>query len=198
MGQDELKKALVVEAEERIRTFWSAAEAELDTLRDQVALQREEQDARTARQLAAAVADLRASCRQQALDEERRTVLQAESDLAERMLSLAGTLLPQMIAADRKVWLTRLAEELPIHPWEEVHVSPEDLDAAAELFPGAQVSPVETLAGGVIVTAGGGNIRIDNSLEKRLERRWLEILPLLFAEIRRKVSEDDDASATTT
>lgn len=198
MGREELKKALVVEAEERTRALWAAAEAEIDALRDQVALQREEQEAREARQLETAVTDLRAACRQQALDAERQTVLQAESDLAERMQALATTLLPRLVAADRRTWLTRLVVELPDHPWEEVHVRPEDLEIAKGLFPGAEAVPQETMAGGVVVTADAGRIRVDNSLEKRLERRWPEILPLLFTEIRRKVSEDDDPSATTT
>ncbi len=198
MGKDELKKALIDEAEEHIRALWAAAEAEIDGLRGQVALQREEQAAKTARQLEKAVAELRTACHQQAVEEERRAILEAETDLAERMLGLARTLLPQMIAANRGFWLKCLVEELPDHPWEEVRVSPSDLDQAVELFPDAQVIPEEALAGGVIVTAGGGRLRVDNSLEKRLERRWPEILPTLFAEIRRKVAEDDDTPATTT
>ena len=198
MGKDELKKALADEAEERIRALWAVAETEIDGLRGQVALQREEQAAKSARQLDKAVAELRTACHQQALEEGRRAILEAETDLAERMLGVARTLLPQMIAAKRSTWLKCLAEELPDHPWEEVRVSPADLDQAVELFPGAQVIPEEALAGGVIVTAGGGRLRVDNSLEKRLERRWPEILPMLFAEIRRKAAEDDNTPATTT
>jgi vacuolar-type H+-ATPase subunit E/Vma4 len=46
--------------------------------------------------------------------------------------------------------------------------------------------PDDTVSGGLEVTGDAGRICIDNTLEKRLERGWQDLLPILVSAIRRE------------
>ncbi|MCK4536739.1 MAG: hypothetical protein KAT93_06975 [Desulfuromonadales bacterium] len=198
MGQQELKRALVREAEERIRSLWADAEDEIAALRNKVAEQNKAADADAAKERQDALATLRAESWQRSVATERRAGLDAETLVLARLLALAGELLPALVADDREGWFAALADELPEYAWEEVRVHPDDVPHAAKAFVKAEVVADDTIAGGLIVSGDAGRIRVDNRLAKRLERLWPDLLPQLIDEVRKKESLDDAVPPETT
>jgi len=75
-----------------------------------------------------------------------------------------------------------MAAEIPPLPWKTVRVNPEDVGIARKHFPGAVIITDEGISGGMDVMTGDGKIRVINTLEKRLERAWGDILPHLMKE----------------
>jgi len=77
---------------------------------------------------------------------------------------------------------SRLAAELPPIAWETLRVNPADAEVATRLFPRARIVPDSAICGGMEALAEEGRIRVINTLEKRLERVWPELLPALIEE----------------
>ncbi len=67
-------------------------------------------------------------------------------------------------------------------------MNPADIGLAKRHFPGAEIVPDETISGGMDATAEDGAIRVMNTFEKRLERAWREMLPLLIKDVYQEVS----------
>ena len=151
MGQEELKRALVREAEERIRGLWSGAEAEIAELRDALAERNHLADSEAARKRETALATLRAESQQRSTEIRRRACLEAEARLLERLQGLARELLPALVAEQRERWFAALAEELPELAWQDVRVHPDDRQQAEKLFLQAVVKVDDDIAGGLIV-----------------------------------------------
>lgn len=103
--------------------------------------------------------------------------------LAARLFRLALQLLPRLEEGDRAALFARLAAELPPCAWETVRLNPADEAQAAQLFAGARLVPDPSISGGLEVWAQGGRMQVVNTLEKRLERGWWELLPLLLKEV---------------
>lgn len=188
MGKDELRKALVREAEERIRNLWAEAERDIAELRGQVAAEQEEQERRLEQRLQEEMAVIRSEADQEAWQVAQRTRLEAEQRLGERLQALARKLLPELVAADRERWFCRLAGEIPAGDWCQVRLQGEDRPFAEKLFADAELIVDDGLAGGLIVTDRDERLRIDNSLGKRLERLWPRLLPELIRAVRKEVS----------
>ena len=197
MGQEELKKALVGEAEERVRSLWSEAEAEIAELRDELAERDHLADIEAARKRQTALGALRTESQQRITEFRRRACLEAESRLLERLQELAKLQLPSFVAQQREKWFAALVEELPEHAWQQVCVHPDDILQAEKLFVKAEVKADDGIIGGLIVKGEGGRLQVDNSLSKRLERLWPELISLLIGKIREKEPYDDTASPET-
>jgi V/A-type H+/Na+-transporting ATPase subunit E len=86
---------------------------------------------------------------------------------------------------DAELFAALEAELLPCQ-WETVRVNPADAELAEVRFPGARIETDGGITGGLEVAADGGRVRIDNTLEKRLERGWPELLPRLMNAITRE------------
>ena len=84
-----------------------------------------------------------------------------------------------------------LAEEIPDCHWQRIIVNPRDKAAAGVRFPAAEVLVDPGISGGLEVQSADDRIRIINSLEKRLEHLWPELLPDLFIEIRPLAGDDE-------
>ncbi|MBJ6725175.1 V-type ATP synthase subunit E family protein [Geomesophilobacter sediminis] len=108
--------------------------------------------------------------------------LEAESLLAERLFRLAQEALARL-RQDTPSLFEALAAELPSCRWETVRVNPADRELAAAAFPEAQIEAEAGIHGGMVAVAPGGRIRVDNTLEKRLERAWPQLLPRLVQAI---------------
>lgn len=193
MSKEQLLAALEREGERLLAVRRAAADAELSQLRL-------EHEADLAGRRAAAEqhwqveADaLQRQRAAQAARLARQQRLEAESRLAGRLRTLAAELLPELACASATC-LTRLAAELPRLAWQEVRVHPRDRDAAQRLFPEAGIVEDATLCGGLAVTTPAGRIHIDNTLEKRLERLWDDLLPLLVTDA---TTQDDVAQGGT-
>ena len=61
-------------------------------------------------------------------------------------------------------------------------MNPDDAGSAQISFPGADIIPDERISGGMDVITGDNSVRVINTLEKRLDRAWDDILPDLMKE----------------
>jgi len=194
MGREELLTALRQEGERSLANLRQTHAAEVAE-REAAAQQRRDAlraDAERDWQQAATLE------RQRCLAAGRRQasalLLAGENELAERLRHQAEQLLPDVAGRDPEALFTACAAELPQLEWARVRVSPRDQKIAARLFPAAEIIPDPALAGGVVAETAGGRVRIDNSLKKRLERGWDDLLPELLAAL---TQGDDDATAAT-
>jgi len=193
MGQHELHNALRREADNRIRTLWAEAEAEIEERRtalkrdhdalQQTARQEQRSEEQSVQRTAAAKAEL----------EMRRCRLLARAALAKRLLALAEPLLMELGAANREgVWQSAVTE-LPVAEWQILTVHPDDAQRAHRDFPESEVKTDPTLIGGVIAATAGERIVIDNSLAGRLVRAWPEFLPELTEALEREINNHGSA-----
>jgi len=197
MGERELQAALQEEAEGQVRQAWTAAEQAVAARRGEVAARLEQLRELAARRQGAAVARLRDDLLHRARQEARQVRLLAEVELAERMLRLAGALLPEL--AERggdRLWQALYAE-LPPLAWARASVHPADATRAAATLPQAEVATAVALGGGLVVDSADGLIRIDNSLACRLARSWPDLLPQLLAALYLDVGRDATVDADT-
>ena len=193
MGYRELMEALSLAGEERIEALRREARMEEERLREEAAerLRRlgEEYAGSTRRACAEASREILA-----AAEREGALLRLATGEvLAGRLLAVARNSLPLLREGDPGELLACLARELPPVPWERVRVNPADEEAARRLFPGVGIEVDASLAGGLEAVGKGGGLRVDNTLEKRLERGWPGLLPRLAADVRREVGDDGDA-----
>lgn len=182
MGSEELLAALRGEAEDKARIIRQEAAAEAALLKDEatsrLARLREKFLQEQARTIAAENSAILAEAERTA----RRTRLAAAEKLAEKLYELAQGLLPLLRGNDYPGIFSRLAAELPLIEWEALRVNPADAEIAAHLFPKARIVPDTAICGGMEALAEEGRIQVINTLGKRLERGWPELLPLLIEE----------------
>ncbi|MEW6601620.1 MAG: V-type ATP synthase subunit E family protein, partial [Nitrospirota bacterium] len=76
----------------------------------------------------------------------------------------------------------------PAAAWDEVRVHSDDAVMARRYFPGAAVVADDQVSGGFEAAAENGRRHVVNTFEKRLERAWEEILPLLVIDAYREAS----------
>ncbi len=183
MGSEELLAALRSEGERKAAAITEETRSETDRLRSEAAARLarlgEEYRQRQARAIAAEESAVLAEAERAA----RHIRLKAADTLGERLLALALRLLPRLRNDDYPDTFRFLAAELPPREWETVRVNPADVELAGSAFPGARIVPDSTICGGLDAAAEGERVRIINTLEKRLERGWQELLPPILAEI---------------
>lgn len=194
MGREALLEALRQEGERALANLRQAHAAEV-VQREAAAQQRRDAlRAAAERDWQQAAAAERQRCQAVGRRQACALMLNGENALVERLHHQAATLLPEVASRDPADLLAACAAELPKLVWTRVRVAPRDEEVAARLFPTAEILPDPALSGGVVAETADGRIRIDNSLEKRLERCWDDLLPELLAALERG---GDDAAAAT-
>jgi len=163
--------------EEKIKTIWQQAEAEVHDY------QQEKE---------AALAEDRKRCQlqgQQTLVEFGRSLMvaaeektwlrqaEAETRLAERLYALAQKELVWLREQCGDRLLSACAKELPQVEWRQLRVSEKEIELARTLFPEAEIAGDNSISGGLVAESVDGRITVINTLEKRLERAWPRILP---------------------
>lgn len=186
MGATELIEALRSEGEKKALEIRRETEAEIGRVRAEAAVSLGRLREEYAREQAAASALAERAILAEAERKERLTRLAAENMLAERLHELARSTLPLLRNQDYDRTFSLLAAELPASAWETVRVNPADTERASGLFAAATIVADSSISGGMESAADGGRLRIVNTLEKRLERGWPELLPALFSEIGRE------------
>lgn len=183
MGFEELLASLRSEGEKKTGLIRQKAEAEAARLKDEAAARlarlREELRQEQARVIAAEESTILAEAERMA----RQIRLAEVEKLAERLYALALRLLPRLREGDYPRIFSRLAAELPPIEWETVRVNPADAEIAGYLFPQARIVPDTAVCGGMEAAAEGGRIQVINTLGKRLERGWPELLPVIIEEV---------------
>jgi V/A-type H+-transporting ATPase subunit E len=197
LGLEELLNTLRINEQKQIDDIWQQAKAEAESIRKQVAdaitdITRAHED-----QLASAC---QKSIRSILAESEKKAgmkKLYAYQDL-DRVLHLTAIrqlpLLRQTL--DYKTVFELLVNELPEVDWERIAVNPADVDLAVKFFRRDIVSPDESISGGLIAVNRDGRILVNNSFEKRLERKWPYILPEMIKYIEKRYVESGAAEKT--
>jgi len=183
MGRDELVAALRRQTEEKIASQWEEARAKAREIRKE----RENRLSRLREELAAsrreaARVEAEAVLRQ-AEGEIRDRTLRTEREVSERLYRIGVGLLPELRGENDEKSFRSLSEELPPFLWSALRVNPADVDLASTLFPDADVTGDERIAGGLDAASDGDRVRVVNTYEKRLERAWEELLPILLRDV---------------
>ena len=193
MGLEELLNTLKKNEQKQIDDIWQQARAEADSIRKQTAEAIVKITEEHADQLASAC---RKSVRVIVAEAEikaRKKKLFAYQGLEEVLYATAVKQLPKLRELiDEKVF-AQLVKELPDSQWERIIVNLTDVDLAAEFFKKSIIQPDASVNGGLIAVTAGGKIVVDNTFEKRLERKWSQILPELIKKIEKKYGESEPA-----
>ena len=193
MSHELLIQDLRQKAEEEIRAIWQEAETEIEKLRAETTKSIEQKKSEFARDQNFACEELAKSLLTDAENKAKKIRTEAERMLADQLYTLGRESLEQFRGKEYEELFVALARELPPHQWESVRVNPEDEQLARQLFPQAQVTPDEHIAGGLEVIGDKGGIRIVNTLEKRLERAWSTILPRIYSQVYQEVQADESS-----
>jgi V/A-type H+-transporting ATPase subunit E len=119
----------------------------------------------------------------EANNQARRSRLIVEQALADRLFAAAGSSLRRLRDEGYPRVFEMLAWELPFLTWNAVRVNPSDVETAKRVFPDAEIVPDETISGGMDASTEDGAVRVINTFEKRLERAWPDLLPLLIRDV---------------
>jgi V/A-type H+-transporting ATPase subunit E len=189
MGSRELIESLQRAGEESIRLLRKDAEQQAEALQASLSEKIAELRRHFSEELAAAE---KVELRRGLADADSRVRairLAAEKDLADRLFSIARDSLTGLRDDGYPAIFEKLARELPALPWKVVQVHPADMDIARKHLPDSEIVPVETIAGGLDASNADGTIRIINTLEKRLELAWVDLLPKMISDAYQEVSD---------
>lgn len=188
MGHDELVRSLRREADEQVRSIWDEAEKEAGKAREEARLE----SGRISEEFEKELADMIKVQDEVILKDAQNMAmgikLSTGKTLSERLFSLALSCLGELRGEGRKEAFMSLYKELPAVKWEHVEVNSADMEYASEVFQGASIKPDDNISGGMRVMNGNGKICITNTLEKRLERSWEDMLPLLTRDVFKEIS----------
>jgi V/A-type H+-transporting ATPase subunit E len=184
MSYRELIDALEKECGEKIKKIWKEAEEEADKAKADALKRTEEMRCEYERKESSAVRERTDAVVAEAKNRARIIRLRGDEELARRLYRLAAESLSQVRDSRYRELFASLVRELPSHPWDIVKVNPGDAGIAGEFFPGAEIMPDTAITGGIEVTDKNAGVRIVNTLEKRLDRAWQDILPELIQDIR--------------
>lgn len=186
MGRHELLEALQHEGREKMAAIVTRSKAEEESLRAGfeerralLRLEHEQQSELLCRRLKQKI--ISAAKREAALIR-----LRAEHFLSLRLHERAGINVMQMSVNNPLALFCTLAVELPPDTWLTVQVNPGFAPLAANCFPDAVIVPDAALSAGFKVVSADKSLTVDNTLGKRLERLWPELVPHLLAELREK------------
>lgn len=183
MGTEELLAALRLEGERKAREIRDGAEASAQRLREEAKERSANVQDAHRRELEAMVHSERQRCDAAARRAARLLLLKGYDRLARRLWDISVELLPVLRDEGYPELFKRLVAELPPREWQTVRVNPQDVELAAVLFPDVDVVADREISGGLVAVSQGEELQVINTLEKRLERGWPELLPLVLKEV---------------
>jgi vacuolar-type H+-ATPase subunit E/Vma4 len=195
MSSRELIESLRRAGDENARLLRQNAEREAETLRQSLAERNAAVRQRYNEELAAVSREQERRLRAEAAGRARAIRLTAEQAISERMAAICRDSLPKLRRGDYPAFFEKLARELPALPWKIVRVHLDDVELARKLFPEAEIVPTAAISGGLDVALADGSIRVINTFEKRLERAWEDLLPLLMRDAYREVPDEASSGA---
>ncbi len=193
MSHELLIEDLRRKGDEKRRAIWQEAEASVEKFRAEVAKSIEQKTLHYQHEEAEACEMLSKALLTDAVKEARRIETEAEAKLADRLYELARQALAGFRNKNYEELFTALAKELPPKEWESVTVNPIDEGLAHQLFPQAEIVINGRIIAGLEATADKGGIQVVNTLEKRLERAWLTILPRIYSQIFQETQADESS-----
>ena len=196
MALEELLNTLKKNGQKQIDDIWQAAKTEAEVVRTQVAEAISDITKVHADQLASAC---HKSMRSIFLETEittRGKKLFAYQALDQALRNAAVMQLPQLREQNYEKIFANLVAELPERQWEKIVVNPADLELAANFFAGDIIHPEAAISGGLVAVSANGRIIVDNTFEKRLERKWQQILPAIIAELEKRYENSGSAESS--
>ncbi len=183
MGYKELIDSLLEESENKIIALHQETEAETMRIKSEVLNKTKQIKNNYNKQYLLMVKELSEGILSEARKKATIIRLSAEKDLSDRLYSLAFTLLQNLRNKNYEKVFEVLISELPPLQWQTVRVNPEDKEIAIKYFPRSEIITDRKISGGLIVITDDGKIHVDNTYEKRLERAWTIILPMIMKDI---------------
>jgi len=196
LGLEKLISTLKKSEQKQIDDIWQQAKAEADSLRKEIAEAIVKITEEHADQLASACQKSVRSIVAEADIKARKKKLFAYQGLDGALHEAAIKQLPKLRERNYENVFVQLAKELPGCQWETILVNPADVDLATKFFNKNIVQSDSAISGGLIAVNAGGRIVVDNTFEKRLERKWLHIIPELINKIEEKYGESESAEKT--
>jgi vacuolar-type H+-ATPase subunit E/Vma4 len=191
VGYKELIESLRKETDDKVRQLWKEVEAEADEVRSEFRTRAGQIKKRFQKDLALAVQECEEAVFREAGSKVLGIKLSAERALSDRLFSLAVSCLHELRSERYNDVFKTLVNELPAVGPEEVRVNPEDVWIAQEHFPHSRILPDENISGGMEVMIQNGRICINNTFEKRLEKAWEDVLPLIINDVYTELSNDE-------
>lgn len=183
MARSALIESLLAQADRDVQAVREAARAEAERHRAELAAALDAERVRLEQEAAAEARSVEAEGAATGQHRAREKDAEAAVALAERLVRLARTELPQLRGAMPERLFEALARELPGRRWQRVRVNPADVALAERHFPVATVEVDPAISGGMDLECEDGRIRVSNSLETRLATAWPDLLPGLIAAI---------------
>jgi len=157
--------------------IWHEAETGAERIREETSKRMEKMRSEYDHDLSTAVRTRTETLLSEAGSAARAVRLSAEKELSARLYRTARVSLHVLRDERYKDLFESLVRELPPGDWEVVKVGTDDLEIAKSCFPGSEIVEEKGISSGFEVITKGGNVRIVNTFEKRLERAWAEMLP---------------------
>jgi vacuolar-type H+-ATPase subunit E/Vma4 len=104
--------------------------------------------------------------------------------------------LPALREKNYEKVFAKFVDELPEKEWEKIVVNPVDLELAAKFFAANIINLDSAISGGLVAVTTNGKIIVDNSFEKRLERKWFQILPSIIVKFEKRYEKSGSAENT--
>ena len=186
MGLEELISTLRKNEEKQIEEIWQEAKSEAESLRKQIADEIANISRKHAEKLNSACQRSRRAIISETAIKSRKKELLTYTSLAQSLYDAAIKQLPVLRTQNYEKVFAELAAELPANHWEKVCVNPADVQLAAKIFPAETIDSDPTIIGGLIGAAADKTIIIDNTFRKRLEKKWIYLLPAILAKIEKE------------
>jgi vacuolar-type H+-ATPase subunit E/Vma4 len=196
VGLEELLNTLKKNEQKQIDDIWQAAQNQAEILRTQVAEAITQSTKSHAEQLASACQKSMRSIFLETEIKTREKKLYAYQALDQALRNAAILQLPQLREHNYEETFADLVAELPERQWEKIVVNPGDLDLAGKFFAADIVHPDAAISGGLVAVTANGRIIVDNTFEKRLERKWQQILPAIIAELEKRYENSGSAESS--
>lgn len=177
-------QALRREGEERCAAIRLEAEAGELRLRASVAADTDGLQTEHARRRDSLCAGRRHDILMAAQREAGLVRLRTEDRLAKRLHERARASIGKLREERYESFFRELAAESMGIAWSEVRVNPADAELAARHFHPAVIATDPAITGGFEAATPGGEITWINTLERRLDRAWPDLLPRMVAELR--------------
>jgi vacuolar-type H+-ATPase subunit E/Vma4 len=187
MSHQELIASLRKGAEEKIKAIREESRAGIEIIRAKASEEIKEKRDEYRRKEVKAVLEHERNTISEAEREGALLRLSAEKTMADRLRSLSLMNLHKLRDERYPSLFLSLVKELPPCEWEKVKVNAEDINIARENFPDAEIIPDDSITGGLEVLAEAGAIHIINTLEKRVENIFGDLLPLMVKEIYKEI-----------
>ena len=186
MGLDELLHTLRTNEQKQIEDIWQQARAEAESVHKDVtdAVARITQEHKD--QLTAACQKSVNAILAESEKKTREKKLSVYQDLNETLYQTAVKLLPELRLLDYENIFTELVNELPDMKWEKIIVNPSDIILSARFFVEDVIVTDDSVGGGLIAICAKGKIVVNNTFEKRLERKWAYLLPELIQDLKKR------------